>query len=136
MVSVYQRPPKTTSHCISLFFDGGLFGSPNRGTNRIKRTPSAGRLVWVFREPPYHVLVASLTYPYAKADEINMRMLEEFHNREFVENQLKLQTMRKLEVKAQRSIDPKIFSVLQEIGFREGSLNGRDIKKSGVGMSN
>ena len=75
------------------------------------------------------MLVASLTYPYAKADEINMRMLEEFHNREFVENQLKLQTMRKLEVKAQRSIDPKIFSVLQEIGFREGSLNGRDIKR-------
>ena len=63
-----------------------------------------------------------------------MRTLEEFHNREFVEKQLKLQTMRTLKVKAQVSIETQIFSVLQEIGvelssFRERSLNGRDIKR-------
>jgi hypothetical protein len=81
----------------------------------------------------------------AETDEINLRTLGEFRNREFVENlskarkmvmdqQLKLKTMRASKVKDQQSIETKIFNVLKEIGvelssYHGGSLNGKDIRK-------
>ena len=80
------------------------------------------------------VAVAPATAAYANAnatnaetDEINLRTLDEFHNREFVEKlskarkmvtdqQLKLKTMRTSKVKDQQRIETKIFKVLKEIG--------------------
>ena len=77
------------------------------------------------------VAVAPATAAYANAnatnaetDEINLRTLDEFHNREFVEKlskarkmvtdqQLKLKTMRTSKVKDQQSIETKIFKVLK-----------------------
>jgi hypothetical protein len=80
-----------------------------------------------------------------ETDEINLRTLDEFRNREFVEKlskarkmvtdqQLKLKTMRTSKVKDQQSIETKIFKVLKEIGvelssYHGGGLNGKDIKK-------
>jgi len=78
-------------------------------------------------------------------DELNLRTLDEFQNREFVEKisnsrkmltdqKLKLKTMRTSKVKDQQSIETKIFKVLKEIGvelssYHGGSLNGKDIRK-------
>jgi len=98
--------------------------------------------------------VAPTTAAYANAnandtntetDEINLRTLDEFRNREFAEKisnarkmlmdqQLKLKTMRISKVKDQQSIETKIFKVLKEIGvelssYHGGSLNGKDIRK-------
>jgi hypothetical protein len=80
-----------------------------------------------------------------ETDEINVRTLDEFRNREFVEKlskarkmltdqQLKLKTMRTSKVKDQQSIETMIFKVLKEIGvelssYHGGSLNGKDIRK-------
>jgi hypothetical protein len=80
-----------------------------------------------------------------KTDEINLRTLDEFQNREFVEKiskarkmltdqKLKLKTMRTSKVKDQQSIETKIFKMLKEIGvelssYHGGSLNGKDIRK-------
>jgi hypothetical protein len=95
---------------------------------------------------------ATATAAYASAndtntetDEINLRTLDEFQNREFVEKiskarkmltdqKLKLKTMRTSKVKDQQSIEKKIFKVLEEIGvelssYHGGSLNGKDIRK-------
>ncbi len=81
----------------------------------------------------------------AETDEINLRTLEEFRTREFVEKlvkarrmvsdqQLKLKTMRTSKLKDQHSIETKIFKVLKEIGvelssYHGGNLNGKDIRK-------
>ena len=78
-----------------------------------------------------------------ETDEVNLRMLDEFRNREFVEKiskarkmltdqKLKLKTMRTSKVKDQQSIETKIFKVLKEIGveissYHGGSLNGKDM---------
>ena len=78
-----------------------------------------------------------------ETDEINLRRLDEFRNRQFVEKiskarkmltdqKLKLKTMRTSKVKDQQSIETKIFKVFKEIGvelssYHGGSLNGKDI---------
>jgi hypothetical protein len=72
--------------------------------------------------------VSPATPANAEADEIKLRTLEEFQNKEFVEKlvkarrmvsdqQLKLKTMRILKVKAQGSIETNIFSVLKKLGL-------------------
>ena len=69
------------------------------------------------------VTIAPATATNAKAEENNLRMLEEFCSKELVEKmvearhmvsdqQLKLKTMRTLKVKEQGSIETKIFRVL------------------------
>ena len=91
------------------------------------------------------VAITPATAADAEAEENNLRLLEEFRNKEFVEKlvkarcmvldqQLKLKTMRTLKVKEQGSFETKIFSVLKEIGvelsaYHGGKLNGKDIKK-------
>ncbi len=72
---------------------------------------------------------ANAAYTNTETDEINLRTLDEFRNREFVEKlskahkmltdqQLKLKTMRTPKVKDQQSIETKIFKVLKEIGVK------------------
>ena len=89
--------------------------------------------------------IAPATAADAEAEENNLRTLEEFRNKEFLEKlvkaqcmvsdqQLKLKTMRTLKVKEQGSIETKIFSDFKEIGvelsdYHGGSLDGKDIKK-------
>jgi hypothetical protein len=80
-----------------------------------------------------------------ETDEINLRTLDKFRNREFIEKllkakkmlsdqQLKLKTMRTSKVKEQQSIETKIFKVLKEIAvelssYHGGSLNSKNIRK-------
>jgi hypothetical protein len=88
--------------------------------------------------------VAPATAAYANAnsndnntetDEINLRTLDEFRNRDFVEKiskarkmltdqKLKLKTMRTSKMKDQQSIETKIFKVLKEIGVELSSYHG------------
>jgi len=91
------------------------------------------------------VAIAPATAADVKAEENNLRTLEEFRNKKFVDKpvkarrmvsdqQLKLKTMRTLKVKEQGSIVTKIFSVLKEIGvalsaYHGRNLNVKDIKK-------
>jgi hypothetical protein len=78
-------------------------------------------------------------------DEIKLKALENYRNREYVlkletaqdtlhNQQNKLKTMRTSKVRAHDSIETKMFSVLKELGielssYHGGSLNGKDIKK-------
>ncbi len=75
-----------------------------------------------------------------ETDETNLRTLDEFRNREFVEmisKARKMLTDQKLKLKTlidQQSIETKIFKVLKKIGvelssYHGGSLNGKDIRK-------
>ena len=71
-----------------------------------------------------------------ETDEINLRTLDEFRNRDFVEKiskarkmltdqKLKLKTMRTSKVKDQQSIETKIFKVVKEIGVELSTLSGK-----------
>ena len=84
------------------------------------------------------VAIAPATAADVKAEENNLRTLEEFRNKEFVDKpvkarrmvsdqQLKLKTMRTLKVKEQGSIVTKIFSVLKEIGVALSAYHGRNL---------
>jgi hypothetical protein len=82
---------------------------------------------------------------HAMDERIKFKELEDHRNREFVlklekarntlrDQQNKLKTMRTSKVRAQDSIETKMFSVLKEIGvelssYHGGSLNGKDIRK-------
>ncbi len=57
LVTVIKRqPPKAKAPPISLFFDGSLFGAPNKGADNGKRKPDTVRLPWTDRKRRHHEL--------------------------------------------------------------------------------